>query len=322
MKEFLDYLMTIRGRSPRTVDGYYIELRTFLRFLKLSHSGTLAPERMPETSISDISLDDIKAVTLSEVYSFLNFVSTSCANGAAARARKVSALNSFYNYMSSKALYIKENPLKNLDMPMIKKTLPKYLTLEESNRLLDAADQPESARNYCMLVLFLNCGMRLAELVGINRSDIRDDGTLKLLGKGNKERIVYLNDACTSAIGVYLNDSRDIRRPDDALFVTAQGRRLSPRRVEQIVAECLRAAGLDDTSYTPHKLRHTAATLMYQYGNVDVRVLKEILGHENLSTTEIYTHVSDRQMEKAAMSSPLSHRSPSGRRKNRSEETE
>jgi site-specific recombinase XerD len=201
-----------------------------------------------------------------------------------------------------------ENPAKRLRQPARKRSLPKYLTLDESNQLLDAAENNGSARDWCIMVLFLNCGMRLSELVGIDCFDIRKDHTLRLLGKGNKERIIYLNDACREAIDYYLDISKKIRRLDDALFVSDKGKRLSARRVEQIVAKMLKNAGLSGYGYTPHKLRHTAATLMYQHGQVDVRILKEILGHADLSTTEIYTHVSNHQLENAANSSPLSNR--------------
>ena len=308
MKEFLDYMMTIRGLSPRTVDGYYIELRTFLRFLKCSHQPKISSESIKSIPIDDITSEQICSVSISDIYSFLNFAATELSNGPNARARKTSAINSFYNYISQNTTIDMENPAKRLRQPARKKTLPKYLTLDESNRLLDAAETTGSLRNWCILVLFLNCGMRLSELVGIDCADIRDDHTLRLLGKGNKERIIYLNDACREAISLYLDSSKSVRRRDNALFVSENGKRLSPRRVEQIVFEMLKLAGLSGYGYTPHKLRHTAATLMYQHGNVDVRILKEILGHADLSTTEIYTHVSNRQMEKAANSTPLSNR--------------
>jgi site-specific recombinase XerD len=308
MKEFLDYMMTIRGLSPRTVDGYYIELRTFLRFIKCSHEQKISSESIKNTPIDKISIEQICSVTISDIYSFLNFAATELLNGPAARARKTSAINSFYNYISQNTTIVMDNPAKQLRQPARKKSLPKYLTLDESNQLLDAVETTGSLRNWCILVLFLNCGMRLSELVGIDCADIRDDNTLRLLGKGNKERIIYLNDACREAISLYLESSKVVKRRDNALFVSDNGKRLSPRRVEQIVHEMLKLAGLSGYGYTPHKLRHTAATLMYQHGNVDVRILKEILGHADLSTTEIYTHVSNRQMEKAANSSPLSKR--------------
>lgn len=319
MKEFLDYMLTIRGRSPRTVDGYYIELRSFLRYLKLSRGQLLdcipedqtLAELFSKTEIQDITLSMIASVTLSDVYAYLNFMSTEFLNSAASRARKVSALNGFYNYLSTRTTYLKENPIQNIDLPSKRKALPKYLSLEESVRLLECADSPDKTRDFCILTLFLNCGMRLSELVFLNVEDYMGD-QLRLLGKGNKERIVYLNAPCRDALDAYLKESASIERRDRAIFVSSRGRRLTPRRVEQIVADRLRDAGLSQKGYTPHKLRHTAATLMYQYGSVDVRVLKEILGHSNLSTTEIYTHVSDKQMKNAADASPLARRSQSG----------
>lgn len=308
MREFLSYILTIRSLSPRTVDGYYIELRTFFRFLKQYRLGQLNIATISETTIKDVSTQTICSITLSDIYAYLNFAHSELGNAASARARKISALSSFYKYLSTKTMYINDNPIKNLDRPTPKRALPKYLTLEESNGLLSIADLRNNARDYCMLTLFLNCGMRLSELVAINRTDVRSDNTLKLLGKGNKERIVYLNEACLDAIDSYLEESKKLKRKDDALFIGRNGQRLSPRRVEQIIGDCLKNAGLSDKGYTPHKLRHTAATLMYQYGNVDVRILKEILGHSNLATTEIYTHVSNQQLENAADSSPLARK--------------
>lgn len=316
LREFLSYILNIRSLSVRTVDGYYIELRTFLRFLVLHRAGEkdFSPEKLREQSILTVTLDDLRKVALIDIYAYLNACHADLGNGGSARARKLSALSSFFRYLTNKTGQLAKNPMENLDRPSVKRALPKYLTLNESSQLLQATadlqEQPAgiNARNYCMLTLFLNCGMRLSELVSIDRNDIRDDHTLKLLGKGNKERIIYLNDACVEAVRQYQETLRAqaVKPLDNALFIGRNGRRLSPRRVEQIIGECLRAAGLDHLGYTPHKLRHTAATLMYQYGHVDVRVLKEILGHSNLATTEIYTHVSSTQMEQAAQASPLS----------------
>lgn len=313
MREFLTYILTIKNLSVRTVDGYYIEIRTFLRFIKLfrekGESKSLTMDMLREASIGDIPNEMIFTVTLSDVYEYLTFAISS-GNSASSRARKVSALSSFYRYLSTKTMYMSDNPIKNLDRPSPKRALPKFLTLEESNELLKTADISDNSRDYCILTLFLNCGMRLSELLAINISDVSrlgDNRSLRLLGKGSKERIVYLNDACVLAIEEYLKSSKEIRRKDkNALFVGKNGTRLSARRVEQIINDCLKRAGLSGKGYTPHKLRHTAATLMYQYGNVDVRVLKEILGHSSLATTEIYTHVSSTQLENAANSSPLS----------------
>ncbi len=316
LREFLNYMLTIRGRSPRTVDGYYIEIRTFLRYLKLCKTHSISDESIEHfrtIPIYDVTLDMIRSVKLLDVYAYLNFVHTQLGNDASARARKTTALRSFYHYLSVKANYLDDNPLKNLETPSIKKSLPKYLTLEQSKQLLKSASPngaadvlPSSSREFCMLTLFLNCGMRLSELVGINLEDIRDDRSLYLLGKGNKERTVYLNDACLDSIRRYLSDTSELKRQDNALFVGRTGKRLSPRRVEQLVEQALKNAGLAQNGITPHKLRHTAATLLYQYGHVDIRILKELLGHVSLSTTEIYTHVSNVQLEDAAECSPLS----------------
>jgi len=306
MKEFLTYILTIRNLSPRTVDGYYIELRTFFRFLKLNQSGELYDKEMfSQIHINDISADTICSVKLPLIYEFLLFAGNELQNSISSRNRKIAALSSFYKYLSTKTVYISDNPIKNLDRPKAKRALPKYLTLDESNKLLNTADVENNARDYCILTMFLNCGMRLSELVAINVTDIRDNNTIKLLGKGNKERIIYLNNACIDSINNYLEQSKAVKRVNNALFVSGNGKRLSPRRVEQIVNIWLKNAGLANRGYTPHKLRHTAATLMYQYGNVDVRILKEILGHADLSTTEIYTHISNHQLENAAEASPL-----------------
>ena len=306
MKEFLTYMLTIKNLSPRTVDGYYIDLRTFFRFLKFHNSGEIYDyEKFSKIHIIDISIETICSVKLPVIYEFLLFSGNELQNSVSSRNRKIAALSSFYKYLSTKTVYMTDNPIKNLDRPKTKRALPKYLTLDESNLLLDAADIENNARDYCILTMFLNCGMRLSELVAINVTDIRDDNTLKLLGKGNKERVIYLNNACIESIDNYLKQSKSIKRVNDALFVGKNGGRLSPRRVEQIVNNWLKNAGLANRGYTPHKLRHTAATLMYQYGNVDVRILKEILGHADLSTTEIYTHISNNQLENAAAASPL-----------------
>ena len=309
LRAFLFYMLTIRGRSPRTVEAYYTDLRTFLRYLKAKNTADSADADIDSICIADIDIAALKAVNLSLVYDFLNYTMTERKNSAKARARKVSSLRSFFNYLTVKERLLEDNPLKHLELPSVKKALPKHLTLEESIELMAAVNTRFPRRDYCILTLFLNCGMRLSELVGINISDIRlGEGTIKILGKGNKERMAYLNDACTFAIEQHLQERAGIQgaEKETALFLSSHGRRISPRRVEQIVADCLRAAGLDGQGYSPHKLRHTAATLLYQHGQVDIRVLKEILGHANLSTTELYTHVSNKQIESAAHKSPLS----------------
>lgn len=308
LQDFLFYMLTIRGRSPKTVDAYYTDLRTFLRYIK-ALKLSLPPSTDPkELTIADISMEDIRLITLSDVYSFLTYAMSDRSNNAKTRSRKVSSIRALFKYLTVKAGLLSENPVKDLELPSGKKAMPKYLTLEESLELMSSVDGKYSQRDYCIITLFLNCGMRLSELVGINLADIREN-TVKLLGKGNKERIIYLNDSCLYAIAEYLKVRPNPQKATEknALFLSTRGARLTPRRVQQIVGDCLQAAGLSGKGYSPHKLRHTAATLMYQHGNVDIRVLKEILGHANLATTEIYTHVSNKQIENAANQSPLSN---------------
>ena len=237
----------------------------------------------------------------------MNFLLRERDNSAVTRARKCSSLKSFFDYYTAKKHLLPSNPLAELDIPKSPKKLPKYLTLEQSIALLNSVDGTNKERDYCILTLFLNCGMRLSELVGINFNDIRSDNTIRITGKGNKQRIVYLNDACIKAI----NEYKKVRPADgvkdkNALFLSSRLTRISPKTVQFIVNKYLTKIGLDAQGYSCHKLRHTAATLMYQHGNVDIRVLQEILGHENLNTTEIYTHLSPDQIKKAANANPLS----------------
>lgn len=309
LRDYLFYMLTIKGRSQRTVDAYYLDLRTFFRFLVLQKKLCLDDLSFEELPIDRVTVDVLKSVTLSDAYEFLHYISTDRSNTAKTRSRKVSALKSFFKYLSDKVHQIPQNPLAELEVPSIKKSLPKYLTLEQCLELLKNVDGEYKERDFCIITLFLNCGMRLSELCGINLTDIRDQ-TVRLLGKGNKERIVYLNDACMNALDAYLK-VRNVHpiAPTDrnALFLNRRGKRIGARRVEQIVEEQLKKAGLDQYGFSVHKLRHTAATIMYQYGNVDIRVLQEILGHANLGTTQIYTHISNEQMKDATRSTPLSH---------------
>ena len=299
---------TIKGRSPRTVDGYYIDLRSFIRFLMIKNSVVSSDLDYSEIKIDSADFSLIKNATRQDAMEFLSEFQRNHDNQAKARSRKVSAIRSFYKYLTVSAGKLIENPMLNLETPSLKKALPKFLTLEQALELLTHVETNFTERDYCIITLFLNCGMRLSELCGINISDIHDN-RLKLLGKGNKERIVYLNNSCLTAIDNYLavlNSGEKIKRVDkNALFLNNRGQRIGPRRVEQIVEECLQKAGLGGMGISPHKLRHTAATLLYQDAGVDIRVLKELLGHESLSTTEIYTHVSNRQIEDASNKSPL-----------------
>ncbi|QKN23961.1 tyrosine recombinase XerC [Caproicibacterium lactatifermentans] len=309
IKQFLGYLQTIKGKSPKTVEEYYLDLRTFFRYLKQHREPSLADKPLADISIADIDLTFVKSVTLTEAYEFMNYLMAVRHNGPAARSRKCCSLRAFYNYLTHKAHLLKDNPIQELESPKVKRSLPRYLTLNQSIDLLKQVKGPFKERDYCILILFLNCGMRLSELVGININDIRrGSNTLRILGKGNKERIIYLNEACLHAIDNYLKvRPKDHLKDKYALFISKQRKRISPKTVQYLVKKYLSGIQLGGSGYSVHKLRHTAATLMYQQGKVDIRVLQEILGHENLGTTEIYTHLSNQQMEKAAESNPLSH---------------
>lgn len=315
LKEFLIYMETIKGRSSHTVDGYYIELRSFIRFLMIKNNMVSSDTDYTDIDISVAPFELIENATKLDAMEFLAEFQTKHQNQAKARSRKVSAIRSFYKYLTVSSGKLIENPMLNLETPKLKKTLPKYLTLEQALELLTHINTNFTERDFCIITLFLNCGMRLSELCGINMSDIHDN-RLRLLGKGNKERIVYLNNSCLNAINNYLavlNSGEKIKRSDkekDALFLNKNGKRIGARRVEQIVEDCLKQAGLDGMGISPHKLRHTAATLLYQDAGVDIRVLKELLGHESLSTTEIYTHVSNKQIEDASKKSPLGNIKP------------
>lgn len=310
LRDFLVYMETILGKSTRTVDEYYLDLRTFFRYIKLSQGLVADDAEFSQISIDDISLNQIENISLSDVYDYLNFTVHDRQNAAAARARKVSSLRSFYKYLTNKACLIKTNPVAELEYPKLNKSLPRYLEIEECLQLLNAVNSvpdsyPFKARDYAILVLFLNCGMRLSELVGINLTDIQNN-YLRLFGKGGKERVVYLNAACQDALSEY----QKVRPVDgvidkQALFLSKQKKRLSHQMVQNLVKKYIVLAGLDPTRYSTHKLRHTAATLMYQNG-VDLRALQEILGHTNLGTTQIYTHLTNTGIKDAANKNPLS----------------
>ena len=306
--DFLNYYSVIKNRSDLTVVEYANDLATFFRFLKAIRGLVSKDIPFGEIPINDLTLKEISSVTLSDAYMFLVYCKDNRGNNERTRARKATTLRNFYKYLTVQKKLIDENPLQELDSPKIKKTLPKYLTLDESITLLNSVDGKYKERDYCILTLFLNCGMRLSELVSLNLRDIRSNNTLVVTGKGNKERTVYLNDACVDAINAYLPFRPvDSVKDKDALFISRQKTRISPKTVQYIVKSTLEKAGLEGRELSTHKLRHTAATLMYQHGNVDVLAIKEILGHESLSTTQIYTHIMDEQLKNAAASNPLSN---------------
>lgn len=306
--KFLIYNETIRGKSRSTVTEYYQDLKTFFKFIK-QHKG-IVNKKTPinEIDISDIDIEIIRDITLNDAYEFLLYCKNERNNNEKTRARKVSTLKSFFKYMFSNSL-INYNPFEDLETPKLRKSLPKYLDLETSLSLLDAVDGPYKERNYAIITIFLNCGLRLAELCAMNINDLNfKDNYFRVKGKGNKERVVYMNDACVNAIKKHLEIRlKSTSQEKEALFISRNDKRISRRMVQQIVEDLLKKIGLTGQGYSTHKLRHTAATLMYQHGNVDIRVLQEILGHENLGTTEIYTHLSSKQMKNATDSNPLAN---------------
>ncbi len=312
LQDFAQYKLVVQGCSPKTVTEYLFDMRTFCRYFVAKRTGEETDgETLKKMNIADLDLEFFKSLSEGDIYEFLFFTKSDRDNESSSRARKLSAIKSFYKYLVTKKQYFETNPAINIETPKKKKQLPKHLSIEECVDLLTASkSDPESKtkeRDYCILTLFLNCGMRLSELVGINLPDIdRDLESLKVMGKGSKERIIYLNDACRSALSDYLAvrpQSTDTSQP---LFISRLNKRISVKTVQWLVKKYLDEAGLSNKNYSTHKLRHTAATLMYQSGKVDVRVLKDILGHEQLNTTQIYTHVSNPDMEKAMQSNPLS----------------
>ena len=310
IRDFLTYNETIKGKSSRSVEGYFLDLQTFFRYILLVRGMVPKGTEFEKITIEKVDINLIKTITISDLYAFLVFCKDERQNGAASRARKTSTLRIFFKYLSAQTHQLENNPAELLESPKVKQALPKHLTLEDSLELLNSVEGPYKERDYCILTLFLNCGLRLAELCALNLSSISGDGTLTVIGKGNKERMVYLNSACLDAIAKYLPV-----RPNDgvpatdknALFISRNKRRISPKTVQHIVKTYLEKSGLGDMGYSTHKLRHTAATLMYQHGNVDIRVLKDILGHANLGTTQIYTHLSNTQIKQAVDSNPLAN---------------
>ncbi len=321
IRSFLNYHSTVKGHSALTGDEYFLDLRTFFRYIKRSRG--LAPDNasFDEISIADVDLKLVASVTIDDVYGYLAFLSRERQSpniknkrgglSASSRARKVTAIRSFYKYLTVKTGQLEVNPVQDLDSPKVLRTLPRYLTLDESRQLLAGVNGKHAKRDYCILMIFLNCGLRISELIGLNISDIKDD-RMTVLGKGGKERTVYLNDATLAAINDYLIERRAVVGADrEALFISNRRERISRASVNALVKKHLKAAGLDSSKYSSHKLRHTAATLLLHSG-VDVRTLQELLGHEHLNTTEIYTHIENEDLRTAAKLSPLAAYSPAG----------
>lgn len=316
MQEYLGYMDNVKGRSALSVDEYYRDLRTFFRFLLKEKGCVPKNQETEQIDISGVDLDFIKAITFTDILLFLNYCQNDRENAAAARARKTSSLKSFFRYLTVKVNKLSYNPTEALDAPKKAKTLPKYLTLEESLQLLESIDGEYKERDYCMMIFFLNCGMRVSELCGINLSDINSDHMLKIRGKGNKERILYLNDACVSALESYLQVRPvDGVKDKNALFISSRNSRITQRGVQLLLEKYMKKIGLGGQGYSPHKLRHTAATLMYQKGGVDIRTLQAILGHSDLGTTQIYTHVASEQVIAGLKANPLAENKPNKEKK-------
>ncbi len=313
LRDYLAYCETIKGKSTQTVEQYCLDITLFFKYLKQERKIVSLSIPFNEIKTDDIDIDLLKTVTISDLYGFIVYCKSERGNNAASRSRKVSSLRMFFKYLTNNLHLLSVNPAAELETPKQRKSLPVHLTLEQSIELLRSVDGPNKERDYCILTLFLNCGMRLAELCSLNYTDIKPDGSMKILGKGNKERMVYLNDACIEAIAQYMKvrpNDRIVANDKNALFVSNRGQRISNKTVQHIVKTFLEKAGLGGQGYSTHKLRHTAATLMYQQGGVDIRILKDILGHANLGTTQIYTHVSNSQVEDAFKSNPLANIKP------------
>ncbi len=310
LNEFFTYQRVVLLKAERTLESYYIDLRLFLRYVKLT-KGNIDPKTpLKDITISDIPIELVKNFTKLDVLNYLSYVATERQNTAKTRHRKLASLKVFYKCLYRDLNLIPDNPTKDVDYPKMHEHLPKYLTLDDSIKLLENmnTEDPFYLRDYCIVTLFINCGMRLSELVGLNFQDINlNERSMRLLGKGNKERIIHINDACADAIIQYIDVREHSEAEPNALFISKRGTRITNRRVQQIVENALKDSNLDNQGYSTHKLRHTAATLMYQHGNVDTLVLKEILGHKSISTTEIYTHISNESLKEAMDASPLAN---------------
>lgn len=308
LSDYLTYLDVIRGKAKRTVNEYYEDICLFLRWL---HCKNLKrPEAdCGEIDISEITVSEMESVTVTVLYDYIKYLRDFRGNTPRSVSRRLSAVRSLFKYLTKTKGMLKTDPCQNLELPAVKKALPRFLTLEESQRMLQSAEETPSndtLRDYCIVTLFLNCGFRLAELVGMNVGDVDFyDRKIRVLGKGSKERIVYLNDACLSALHDYISSRNNPPEEPNALFLSRNHRRISRRRVQQIIEKTLMAAGLGGRGLSTHKLRHTAATLMYQHGHVDTLTLRDILGHQSIATTEIYTHLSSEQRQNAIDSNPL-----------------
>ncbi len=316
LRDFLTYHENIKGQSPRTISEYYLDLRMFLRFIRLMRNDMPMNTPLEDIPIKDIDLNFVRQITTSDVFDFLSYLAndrplnpdsvyTEYGIEPSARSRKLSAIKSFYKYLTVRTKQLQENPVADLEYPKLRKSLPKYLTLSQASALLQAVSGQNAKRDYAILMLFLNCGIRRSELVSLNISDVYED-RIRVIGKGNKERFVYFGSSCRKAIDAYMVERNEMTLTDNrALFGSRNGNRISVTAVHRLVDKALLKAGLDTTQFSAHKLRHTAATMMLS-GGVDVKTVQEVLGHENLNTTQIYTHIENTELKLAAEANPLS----------------
>ena len=316
LKEFLIYHENIKGQSQLTISEYHLDLRMFLRFIKLMRNDMPIHTALEDIDIKDIDIKFIEDIETSDILDFLSYLANDRTNNAdspspdygisaSSRARKLSAIKSFYKYLTVRTKKLQENPVADLEYPKLRKSLPKYLTMEQSSALLRSVAGQNQKRDYAILMLFLNCGIRRSELVGLNLSDVYSD-RIRVVGKGNKERFVYFGSACRKAIDAYLQErNKKVLSDNRALFGSRDNNRISVTAVHRLVKKALLQAGLDATQFSAHKLRHTSATMMLS-GGVDVKTVQEVLGHENLNTTQIYTHIENTELKLAAEANPLS----------------
>ncbi|WMM26523.1 tyrosine recombinase XerC [Tissierella sp. MB52-C2] len=312
LEDYLNYMETIKGVSPNTVKEYFFDLRTFFRFIKTRYRLVEQDIEFDQIDISDVDLDLISKLRIQDMHAYISYADKKRDNNNYTKSRKVASLRSFFDYLYSKVSLIDHNPAEALEFPKKENRHPVYLTLEQSelllNNVLENKNEEYRKRDYAIIMLFLNCGLRLSELASIDIDKIKDNDTLSIIGKGNKERTVFLNDGCVFAIKDYLAVRPKESKDKKAMFISKRKNRMSNRAIQHMIDRYLEKSGLDPSIYSTHKLRHTAATLMYKYGNVDIRALQELLGHESVSTTQIYTHIDDDRLRDAVKSNPLSNR--------------
>ena len=322
LNNFLKYKRFIEFEAKTTTDQLYFALRTFLRYIKLylydnDKLETITRDEFQIIDVSNVTIKDLKKINSFELEKYLKFLSDKLKNDNKTRNRKLASCKRLFEYLYVNNL-INYNPTKSMTSVRTEKRLPKYLNLDESKKLLSVtinSNQVNKIRNYAITCIFLNCSIRLSELTGINLSDIKIDKTEKTIrihGKGNKERLLYLNAAVCEAIKAYIEVRPKLGKEFkdyNALFLSSQKKRISNRTVEQIIKDNLSKAlnkDLDVKEYKTHTLRHTGASLLYNENNVDIFILKRILGHKSLDSTQIYTHVSNKKMKEIMMNCTIS----------------